>query len=149
MKEQAKWAAAVVKKQLQSCCPYGRLTDHKELVDLEQGLEDTDPNVFDHGHLHHHAACLQNIVAMVASKSAVRPMLKIIQGKPINSKPKVVQSATCKLYTFSPWSMVKPFKAPELQISSPLQAQFCRPAQALELQTPQSSPTQADRKSVV
>ncbi|CAK9205542.1 unnamed protein product [Sphagnum jensenii] len=145
MKEQAKWAAAVVKKQLQSCCPYGRLTDHKELVDLEQGLEDTDPNVFDHGHLHHHAACLQNIVAMVASKSAVRPMLKIIQGKPINSKPKVVQSATCKLYTFSPWSMVKPFKAPELQISSPLQAQFCRPAQALELQTPQSSPTQAIR----
>ncbi|CAK9865053.1 unnamed protein product [Sphagnum jensenii] len=145
MKEQAKWAATVVKKQLQSCCPYGRLTDHKELDDLEQGLEDTDPNVFDHGHLHHHAACLQNIVAMVASKSAVRPMLKIIQGKPINSKPKVVQSATCKLYTFSPWSMVKPFKAPELQISSPLQAQFCRPAQALELQTPQSSPTQAIR----
>ncbi|CAK9205482.1 unnamed protein product [Sphagnum troendelagicum] len=145
MKEQAKWAAAVVKKQLQSCCPYGRLRDHKELDDLEQGLEDTDPNVFDHGHLHHHAACLQNIVAMVASKSAVRPMLKIIQGKPINSKPKVVQSATCKLYTFSPWSMVKPFKAPELQISSPLQAQFCRPAQALELQTPQSSPTQAIR----
>ncbi len=145
MKEQAKWAAAVVKKQLQSCCPYGRLTDHKELDDLEQGLEDTDPNVFDHGHLHHHAACLQNIVAMVASKSAVRPMLKIIQGKPITSKPKVVQSATCKLYTFSPWSMVKPFKAPELQISSPLQAQFCRPAQALELQTPHSSPTQAIR----
>ncbi|KAH8939006.1 hypothetical protein BDL97_15G014300 [Sphagnum fallax] len=145
MKEQAKWAAAVVKKQLQSCCPYGRLTDHKELDDLEQGLEDTDPNVFDHGHLHHHAACLQNIVAMVASKSAVRPMLKLIQGKPINSKPKVVQSATCKLYTFSPWSMVKPFKAPELQISSPLQAQFCRPAQALELQTLQSSPTQAIR----
>ncbi|CAM6039142.1 unnamed protein product [Sphagnum compactum] len=145
MKEQAKWAAAVVKKQLQSCCPYGRLTDHKELDDFEQGFEDTDPNVFDHGHLHHHAACLQNIVAMVASKSAVRPMLKIIQGKPITSKPKVVQSATCKLYTFSPWSMVKPFKAPELQISSPLQAQFCRPAQALELQTPHSSPTQAIR----
>ncbi len=47
---------------------------HKLELDelVEQGLQDTDPNnVFDHGHLHHHhVACLQNIAAMVESKSA-------------------------------------------------------------------------------
>jgi hypothetical protein len=46
---------------------------HKLELDelVEQGLQDTDPNnVFDHGHLHHHhVACLQNIAAMVKSKS--------------------------------------------------------------------------------
>ncbi|CAM6023418.1 unnamed protein product [Sphagnum balticum] len=43
MKEKVKSAAAVVKKQLQSCCPYGRFMDpHGEVEDMEPGFQDTD-----------------------------------------------------------------------------------------------------------
>lgn len=152
MKEKVKSAAAVVKKQLQSCCPYGRFMDpHGEVEDMEPGFQDTDASrVFDHGHLHCHAACLQNVVAVVANKSAARhppSVLKITRGKSIASRPKGMQSATCNLYNFSPWSMVRPAKTPELQISSPLQTLSFRPPTKdfLELPIPHPVPTQAIR----
>jgi len=153
MKEKAKCAAAVVKKQLQSCCPYGRLLDREELEDVEKGR-----HLHDHAGdasvtsscLHHHAVCVPKVIndqVVVATKSSSmeqQPIMhsssKIIQGTmPIissssstggSSRLKVLQSpatTNCKkLYTtFNPWSVVKPPAKPlgELQIFSPLYAQ--------------------------